>query len=227
MDIDTFSEMVSHRSLGLSYLEEERYSDALKEFNFLVKIADKEPLGYTNLGLTYMRMSGQLQQSEEWLKKALLLAPDDPEIIFLLSKVYELTGRQLDAKNSLENILKNHPYHIRTLYQLGLSYSKSNDPNDLTKAEHYFSKISNKLPGNIASSLRLLELLVNDENNSDALYHIQTLQQTLPNLSDDSNNLIRKILAHLHNEEASKAKIPLIMLHNLLKPTDMYQASLE
>ena len=35
MDIDTFSEMVSHRSLGLSYLEEERYSDALKEFNFL------------------------------------------------------------------------------------------------------------------------------------------------------------------------------------------------
>ena len=54
MDIDTFSEMVSHRSLGLSYLEEERYSDALKEFNFLVKIADKEPLGYANLGLTYM-----------------------------------------------------------------------------------------------------------------------------------------------------------------------------
>ena len=227
VDIDTFSEMVSHRSLGLSYLEEERYSDALKEFNFLVKIADKEPLGYTNLGLTYMRMSGQLQQSEEWLKKALVLAPDDPEIIFLLSKVYELTGRQLDAKNSLENILKNHPYHIRTLYQLGLSYSKSNDPNDLTKAEHYFSKISNKLPGNIASSLRLLELLVNDENNSDALYYLQTLQQTLPNLSDDSNNLIRKILAHLHNEEASKAKIPLIMLHNLLKPTDIYQASLE
>ena len=119
--------MVSHRSLGLSYLEEERYSDALKEFNSLVKIAGKEPLGYTNLGLTYMRMSGQLQQSEEWLKKALVLAPDDPEIIFLLSKVYELTGRQLEAKNSLEKILKNHPYHIRTLYQLGLSSSKSND----------------------------------------------------------------------------------------------------
>ena len=51
MDIDTFSEMVSHRSLGLSYLEEERYSDALKEFNSLVKIADKEPVSDSNLTL--------------------------------------------------------------------------------------------------------------------------------------------------------------------------------
>ena len=113
----------------------------------------------------------------------------------------------------LPPVIVSNPVSTKSIFQ----GSKSNDSNDLTKAEHYFSKISNKLPGNIASSLRLLELLVNDEKNSDALYHIQTLQQTLPNLSDDSNNLIRKILAHLHNEDASKAKIPLIMLHNILK----------
>ena len=98
VDQSTYSEMISHRNLGLSYLEEERYSDALNEFNMLVNIADEEPLGYANLGLTYMRMSGQLLQSEEWLEKALLLAPDDPDIMFLLAKVYELTGRQPKAK---------------------------------------------------------------------------------------------------------------------------------
>ena len=218
--------MISHRNLGLSYLEEERYSDALNEFNMLVNIADEEPLGYANLGLTYMRMSGQLLQSEEWLEKALLLAPDDPDIMFLLAKVYELTGRQPKAKTALDKTLDRYPDHIRTLYQQGLYFSKSSDLNDLKKAEDHFITVSNKLPGNIASSLRLIELLINDENHSDALYYLQALQQTLPRLSDDSNKLIRKILDLLHKQEASKAKIPLIMLHNLLKPTDIYQGSI-
>jgi len=192
----------------------------------LVKIADEEPLGYANLGLTYMRMSGQLLQSEEWLEKALLLAPDDPDIMFLLAKVYELTGRQPKAKTALDKILDRYPNHIRTLYQQGLYFSKSSDLSDQKKAEDYFITVNNKLPGNIASSLRLIELLINDENHSDALYYLQALQQTLPRLSDDSNKLIRKILDLLHKQETSKAKTPLIMLHNLLKPTDIYQGSI-
>ena len=102
VDESTYSEMISHRNLGLSFLEEERYSDALNEFEMLVNIADEEPLGYANLGLTYMRMSGELQQSEEWLQKALLLAPDHPDILFLLAKVYELTGRHPKAKVAYE-----------------------------------------------------------------------------------------------------------------------------
>ena len=109
VDENTYSKMISHRNLGLSFLEEERYSDALNEFEMLVNIADEEPLGYANLGLTYMRMSGELQQSEEWLQKALLLAPDHPDILFLLAKVYELTGRQPKAKVALDRILDKHP----------------------------------------------------------------------------------------------------------------------
>ena len=89
MDQDTYNQMVSHRNLGLAYLEEERYSDAANEFKMLVKTAPNEPLGYANLGLTYMRMSGKLKQSEEWLQKALELVPNDPDIRLLLAKVYE------------------------------------------------------------------------------------------------------------------------------------------
>ncbi|SVB06384.1 uncharacterized protein METZ01_LOCUS159238, partial [marine metagenome] len=55
---DRYKQMVSYRNLGLAYMEEERYSEAANEFIMLVEIAPKEPLGYANLGLTYMRMSG-------------------------------------------------------------------------------------------------------------------------------------------------------------------------
>ena len=43
VDQVTYNQMVSHRNLGLSYLEEERYSDAADEFNILVETAPNEP----------------------------------------------------------------------------------------------------------------------------------------------------------------------------------------
>ena len=52
--------MVSARNLGIAYLEEERYSDAVKEFEILTQVAPEEPLGYANLGLAYMRMNNKL-----------------------------------------------------------------------------------------------------------------------------------------------------------------------
>ena len=59
-----FKKMVSARNLGIAYLEEERYSDAVNEFEKLIQIAPEEPNGYANLGLAYMRMNNQLRESE-------------------------------------------------------------------------------------------------------------------------------------------------------------------
>ena len=72
---ETFKQVVSHRNLGLAYLEENRLLDAVDEFRKLVEITPKEPLGYANLGYAYLNMSGGLEQSEAWLFKALKLAP--------------------------------------------------------------------------------------------------------------------------------------------------------
>ena len=91
---DTFSKMVSHRNLGLAYLEEERYTDAINEFTSLVQIAEGEPLGHANLGLTYLRMNGELKNSERALNNSLKLSPNNPDILFLLTNVYELTDRE-------------------------------------------------------------------------------------------------------------------------------------
>ena len=171
--------MVSHRNLGLAYLEEERYSDAANEFNMLVEIAPKEPLGYANLGLTYMRTSGKLKQSEEWLQKALKLVPNDPDIRLLLAKVYELTNRESQAVTALENTLKKYPDHLRSLYQLALYFSKIQDPGSQGKAAEYMARVANALPGNIAATLRLIELLLQSENPGDALQQLEILQNNI------------------------------------------------
>ena len=74
---EIFSKMISHRNLGLAYLEEERLNESAEEFKALIHIAPEEPLGHANLGLSYLRMNDQLVNAEKSLDQALKLSPDN------------------------------------------------------------------------------------------------------------------------------------------------------
>mgnify|MGYP003312009650 CR=1 FL=1 len=96
---------------------------------------------------------------------------------------------------TLENTLKKHPDHLRSLYQLALYYSKIQDSSSKEKAAENMARVVDILPGNIAATLRLVELLLQGESPGDALQQIEIIQQTLPRLPDGSHDLFRMILA--------------------------------
>ena len=179
---ETARQMISHRNLGLAYLEEGQHRDAADEFQKLVEIAPEEPLGYANLGLAYLRMAGELEQSEKWLLSALRLKPEDPDISLLLTKVYELTQRESRAVSTLETVLKKHPDHVRTLYQLALYYTKMPDPKAQERATACLAQVVNAIPANVAARLRLIELLLRGDRPGDAIQQMETIRQTLPEL---------------------------------------------
>ena len=141
--------------------------------------------------------------------------------------MYELTNREPQAVSTLENTLKKHPNHIRTLYQLALYYTKMQDLQIRERAADYLAQVVNALPANVAASLRLIEVFLNSEMPGDALQQMEIIQQTLPRLPDGSLELFQKILELIRNGEAKKAYTPVIMLHNLMKPTSIYQAALK
>ncbi len=223
---ETARQMITHRNLGLAYFEEGQFQNAADEFHILIKIAPKEPLGYANLGLTYMRMTGELEQAEKWLQEALKLAPDHPDIGFLLAKVYELTGREQRAISTLENTLKKHPEHVRTLYQLALYYTNMQDLKTQERAIEYLARVVNTLPANIAARMRLVELLLSIGKPGDALQQMETIRQVIPKLPDTSLEIFRKTLKLMRNGDAEQARTPAIMFHNMMKPTSFYQASM-
>ncbi|HIM27666.1 MAG TPA: hypothetical protein EYI98_06630, partial [Candidatus Marinimicrobia bacterium] len=226
VDQKTFEQMVSHRSLGLAYLEEERYSAAAEEFRNLITIAPKEPLGYANLGLTYLRMSEEFENAEKWLQKAIVIEPDHPEIRFLLAKVYELTDREPLAINILEETLSKHPNHILTLYQLVQFYTHKQTPILVAKAEKYLIKIVNSLPANLVAQLKLIELLIKNSKPGNAIYYMETIRQVLPQLPKESLDIFQNSLELLYNGNAEQSYVPVLMFHNLMKPTSYYKAGI-
>ena len=191
-----------------------------------MEIAPEEPLGYANLGLAYLRMAGELEQSEKWLLSALRLKPEDPDISLLLTKVYELTQRESRAVSTLETVLKKHPDHVRTLYQLALYYTKMPDPKAQERATVCLAQVVNAIPANVAARLRLIELLLRGDRPGDAIQQMETIRQTLPELPQGSVEIFRKALELMRNGDAKQAFTPALMFHNLMKPTSFYQASL-
>ena len=147
ISIGSFNKLISHRNLGLAYLEEERYSDGAREFMSFISIAPTEASGYANLGWIYLQSPDKLDSAEIMLNQAMELSAHNPDIAFLSAKMYELTNRQNEAIEVLHNSLKHSPDHVLTLYQLSEYYRQPSEVFNLKKAEELLTRIVRVNPG--------------------------------------------------------------------------------
>src|SRR2546430_16224170 len=100
--------ILTARTLGLAYLEENRLPEAKQEFAKLIRLAPDEPSGHANLRLVYLRL-GRYPEADGEVARAVKLAPDGPDIRLLQATVWWLSGRAADADRSLEVTLNANP----------------------------------------------------------------------------------------------------------------------
>jgi tetratricopeptide (TPR) repeat protein len=124
-DQEQIRKLLSHRSLGLAYLEENQLDKAAIEFNQVIAIAPQEALGYANLALTHLRKA-QYEEAEKHARKALELSRE-PEIHLIYAEVLERTGKPEAAITELQHSVKAFPNHIPSQYKLSQLYFRSSD----------------------------------------------------------------------------------------------------
>ena len=90
-DAERAEALISAKTLGLAYLEENKLEEAEAEFLKILDLNEDEVMAYANLGIVYLRM-GAFDQAEEWLLKAIKMQPEDPDVRLILAKVYEMSG---------------------------------------------------------------------------------------------------------------------------------------
>ena len=112
--------IITERTLGLAYLEENKLDEAEAEFLKLITLAPGEAIGYANLGLVYLRM-GKYKEAEEQLKKAIKLDPDNPDIRLNLAEVYKFSNERDKSIKELKKTIEIAPDHVQTLYNLAES----------------------------------------------------------------------------------------------------------
>jgi tetratricopeptide (TPR) repeat protein len=86
----------AHYNLGLVFLDEERYNEALIEFEKTVKIAPKDFKGHVQMGITYRKLE-EYDNATKALETANKLAPTNADIIYQIGMVAEAKGEYDDA----------------------------------------------------------------------------------------------------------------------------------
>jgi len=213
-----------HRTLGLAYLEENKLDEAEAEFLKFIQAVPEEPLGYVNLGLVYLRM-GRFIDAEKQVKTALEKDQQNPDIRLIMTIVYELSRRDNEALQILEQSLEYHPDHVRTHYKIARIYLRS-----LQREEHWnlieehLNKVIKYRPANIVARLQLIEALLHLNRSDQALSHLEELRRQVPDLMQETLTEYNVVLSLLRNSKTKEAIVPTITLHNLLKTTALYQA---
>ncbi|MCD6200328.1 MAG: VCBS repeat-containing protein [Bacteroidales bacterium] len=221
----TPDEIISTKTLGLAYLEENKLDKAEAEFLKLVKLSPKEVAGYANLGLVYLRM-GKYPEAEKWLKKAVELDPKNPDVLLILSKVYELSNQRDKAIATLEESLKYTPDHVKSIYTLAELYSSLTDKNSLQKRYQYTRKLVDIAPANIVPRLSLIDILIHNNQADQALAQLEDLRKVFPDFPKEAMTYYQKTITALRKKNIQEAGTSFMIFHNYLKVTPMYQAGI-
>jgi tetratricopeptide (TPR) repeat protein len=136
-------------NIGIGYLDEQQYDDAMNAFEQVVRLRPDYKDGYINLGITDIEWE-KYSEARAPLEKALTLRPDDARALYYLALVERRERHSAAEIYDLQQVVAQYPYSRDARRELGISYYQQHrsqeameqfktlqviDPDDL--AAHY------------------------------------------------------------------------------------------
>ena len=217
------TEIVSTRTVGLAYLEENRLEEAETEFLKLIDLAPEEAIGYANLGLVYLRM-GRYDEAEERLDEALSISPEDSDIRLLLATVYEMVNRNDEAMATLRLALSNTPDHVKILYTIAELVGNTGADDAVEQRGQFLARLAELVPGNIAARMQLAEVLVRNGQADMAVAEMEEIRRQLGEMPREAVDFYQQAIGFLRSEDTESALTPTVIVHNFLRGIPRYRA---
>jgi tetratricopeptide (TPR) repeat protein len=116
----------AHINLGVTYMRERRWDDALVELHQAETLSPKTPGIQLNIGLIYYRKN-DFDGAIEPFSKVLKLEPDSLQASYLLGLCYFFTNRYKAAVETLAPLWKQESTNLNYLYVLSIAANKSSN----------------------------------------------------------------------------------------------------
>ena len=210
-----------HQNLGLAYLEENRVQEAKAEYEKIVQLAPGESLGYSNLAICLLRLAdypGAKEKVELALQKS-----EDPDIRLIVVEIDDRSGNLDQAIADAESALKKTPDHVRLNFKAAELNKRKGD---WVKAESHLRRAVGRDPGNLALQLYWIEALVRTQRLKEAADQLQETRKQILDLPTQTNEYFQTAVNQLHDGKGQLAIPGVIAIHNLLKPSPLYQRSI-
>lgn len=116
-------------NLGIGFLDQLQYSDAIEAFEQVVKLRPDYDDGYVNVGLTYIEWE-KYSSARPALEKALQLHPDYARALYYLALVERREGHPEAEVADLQEVVKQYPQSRDARRELGIAYYQQHRSDD-------------------------------------------------------------------------------------------------
>ncbi len=134
----------AHSHLGLLYIAQRRFRDALGALQTAVRLKPDDPLTRYNLGVTYASL-GQTNRAAVAFQDAIRLKPDDPITHYNLGILHHLQGNHEAAISPLQTAVRLKPDFAVAYLTLGIALANTQSH---TRAEHALKEAIRLSPEN-------------------------------------------------------------------------------
>jgi len=212
---DTFEKtpknLSAGKTLSIHYLMEEKYPEALKTLNALLKINPGLYDVHQNMGLAYKSM-GDINNAEKKFKDAIRVKFDAPEAHYNLASLYGSLGKAIQASEEFDISEKLFREHInpppqnfysdkaRAHNQAGIAYINAKK---YEEALSQFKKSVKQNPNSLAARFNLSKLLLDFKNDKQqASIHLKEALQLKP--TKQQIQVLKNLLSQISNYEVKK-----------------------
>ncbi|HUF29065.1 MAG TPA: FG-GAP-like repeat-containing protein [Gemmatimonadaceae bacterium] len=217
--------VVAH-STGLGFLRRDQLPEAEAEFQKVVELAPRDPIGHANLGLTYLR-GGRYEDAERHLDRARRLAPDRVDVALTLARLYSLTERAERARQVLEDLPGSGPDQARVLYALAELEAQAPRERDRSRRKELLEQVLALETANLAVRLELVDIAVGEGDADRAIGQLEEIRRLPPELPVEAREGLEKTILALRGGRPEEARASLDRVVRIVQLTVPYQAALE
>jgi Flp pilus assembly protein TadD len=116
-------------NLGIGFLDQLQYSDAIDAFQRVLKLRPDYDDGYVNLGLTYIAWE-KYSSARAPLERALQLHPDYARALYYLALVERREAHPEAEVADLQKVVEQYPQSRDARRELGIAYYQQHRPED-------------------------------------------------------------------------------------------------
>jgi hypothetical protein len=200
--------------------------EAEAEFQRVVELAPRDPIGHANLGLTYLR-GGRYEDAERHLDRARSLAPDRTDVALTLARLYSLTDRADEARQLLEELPREGADQSRVLYALAELEAGAPGNRERSRRKELLEQVLALEPANVAVRLELVDIAVGEGDADRAIGQLEEIRRLPPELPDEAREGLEETILALRGGRPEEARASLDRLVRIVQLTVPYQAALE
>ena len=217
-------ELYSTRMLGASYLQRNQLPQAESTFKKLIQLAPDDPLGYANLGLTYLQ-SGRYDEADKQLRRARELDPGSADIGLMQVKLAMLQGKPAEARGLLEKLQRDSANNARVLYAFAELDAQGSDSTALARRAQALENVLAIAPANLAVRLELLDVQLRRNEADSAVRQLEEIRRIPPEPPSEARVYLDSTLQLLRAQKLAEARGTVARLTSVMQTTKPYQAS--